>query len=92
MPRIDDSVFAALEQAPDAPAVAPRHEGGLWEPLCARYGGVVLAPARRALDASRLSLQRLLDDVGAVALTGPENWRALTEDWDTDADVDRLRS
>jgi molybdopterin-guanine dinucleotide biosynthesis protein A len=73
--------------APGSSIVAPRSGGG-WEPLVARYDPErVLPEAWAALRARRLSLQPLLDALGAVELPLDAGERHQLHDWDTPEDV-----
>lgn len=85
MPAVDGALLARLRDAEGV--VAPRTDR--WEPLCARYEAALVSEAiERALDAGELSLQRLLDRVGAAPIdVGPER----LVDWDTPADVSAAR-
>lgn len=47
----------------DAPRARVPVAGGRLQPLCALYGPACLDPAQRALEAGRLSMHRLLDDL-----------------------------
>ena len=87
MPFIQASLVERLLAAAPAPAVAPRRETR-WEPLFARYAAEsVLSAASARASRGELSLQGLLDAVGAreMPLTEDE-WRQL-RDWDTPSDV-----
>jgi molybdenum cofactor guanylyltransferase len=88
MPFVSRALVEALLAAPAHAAIVAPRRNGLWEPLCARYDGVRVLPvaSRRAASAEH-SLQRLLNDVGAVELElPPGGWDELT-DWDTPEDV-----
>jgi molybdopterin-guanine dinucleotide biosynthesis protein A len=87
MPFIEAALARRLLAAAPAPVVAPRR-GAVWEPLFARYDARAVLPVARArAEAGHLSLQGLLNAVGAMelALDDPE-WRTL-RDWDSPADV-----
>lgn len=88
MPFVSRELVERLLAAPPGPGiVAPRREGR-WEPLCARYDAARVLPVAvsRAASPSH-SLQRLLDEVGAVPLAvAPGEW-AVLRDWDTADDV-----
>jgi molybdopterin-guanine dinucleotide biosynthesis protein A len=86
MPFVSASLVRRLVAAPPAPIVAPWRDDH-WEPLCARYdASVVLPHAQRRLAAGKHSLQPLLVDLGAVALTpDPADAREL-DDWDEPGD------
>lgn len=76
-----------LTASPNAPVVAPRR-AGRWEPLCARYDGPrVLEHAVSLSEGSRHSLQRLLDDVGAMDLPLAQQQFDEMCDWDTPEDI-----
>ena len=61
---------------PGAPAVAYRAQR--WEPLLALYHRSLRAEVDWRLSTGRLAMQRLLDEVGAVAVETPDDWPALT--------------
>ncbi len=52
-------------------AAAPHH-GDRWHPLCAAYSPAFLPPLRDWLDSGRRDLQRLLDSVSAVPISGSD--------------------
>jgi molybdopterin-guanine dinucleotide biosynthesis protein A len=71
-----------------AAAVVAPHSDGFWQPLCARYDVATALPiARAALGAGRLSLQRLLVELGAAPLELTSAERAELQDWDEPDDV-----
>jgi molybdopterin-guanine dinucleotide biosynthesis protein A len=80
-----------LESA--APIVAPRSVlapdgASRWEPLFARYDAPrVLASARSRLARGALSLQPLLDELGAQELTLEGDERRAMRDWDRPEDL-----
>ncbi len=81
MPSIDVAILRRLlDEAPHAPAVAPR--SAYWEPLCARYGPSVLPVARELARRGERSLQRVLDAASAHALVPTREEVAALEDWD----------
>lgn len=87
MPFIDATLLRRLLGAPPAPVVAPR-SASKWEPLFARYDAPSVLPVARArAERGQLSLQGLLDAVGAaeLVLDDPE-WQTL-HDWDSPQDV-----
>ncbi len=85
MPAVDGALLARLRDAEGV--VAPRHDR--WEPLCARYETTAVSAAiEEALAAGELSLQRLLDRVGARPIEVPAG---RLVDWDTPADVSDAR-
>jgi molybdopterin-guanine dinucleotide biosynthesis protein A len=87
MPFVSPALVTRLVSAADAPIVAPRR-GALWEPLCARYdASLVLPAALRRVAAGQFSLQPLLTESGALALSldAAEADRLL--DWDTPEDM-----
>jgi molybdopterin-guanine dinucleotide biosynthesis protein A len=88
MPYVTRGLVERLAGHPgSAPVLAPRHDGK-WDPLFARYDSRrVLGPARARLLGPWLSLQRLLDDVGAEELPLDPQERAMLRDWDRPEDV-----
>lgn len=88
LPFVDGALLRRLvDEAPAAPALAPRRDGR-WEPLAARYDAArVLPTARRRLAAGALGLQGLLDELGAEAMTVRD--AGLLDDWDRPEDVTR---
>ncbi len=92
MPWVESSLIARLVSAPSCTAIAPR-PAGVWEPLCARYGGAdrdgasVLSIARARLERGELSLRGLLDALEAEVLELDVAERAMMRDWDTPASV-----
>lgn len=85
MPFVTRQDVEALLAAPRAPAVAPRRDGR-WEPLCALYNAPMALPVVRArIAAGHLSLQGLLNALGAreIEIDG-----AHLADWDSPQDLD----
>ena len=88
MPDLESaSLLKLLQRAEmnDAQCVAARDEDGLTHPLCAVYRSSCLPAIRGALEAGRLKLLDILEQLGAVALeigqrisniNTPEEWRA----------------
>ncbi|MDP9000298.1 MAG: molybdenum cofactor guanylyltransferase [Myxococcota bacterium] len=92
MPFVSSAIVERLIAAPSgAVIVAPRSDGR-WEPLCARYDVARVLPMARALSRNTdHSLQRLLDDAGAIELPlAPHEVNEL-RDWDTPGDVTSSR-
>lgn len=56
------------ELTPDLDALAPVHENGLFEPLCAVYSRACLEPAARLLEQDDLRIVRLLGQVRLKAV------------------------
>jgi molybdopterin-guanine dinucleotide biosynthesis protein A len=82
MPFVSTALVQRLLFAPDAPVVAPRR-GGRWEPLCARYDAArVLPSAIGRAGSGNHSLQRLLDDSGAIELALASHEANELYDWD----------
>ena len=89
LPFLDVALLRRLvAHAPGAPAVAALADGVL-QPLVARYAARLAPMARASLEAGRLSLQRVLEDAGAVAIALDAVEGAAVEDWDSPADVAR---
>jgi molybdopterin-guanine dinucleotide biosynthesis protein A len=86
MPAISQDLVRALESAPPARAVAPRHR--FWEPFAARYD-VAIVDVARQLAAAGGSFQSLLERVGAVALAWNDDGALV--DWDVPADLNGAR-
>jgi molybdopterin-guanine dinucleotide biosynthesis protein A len=88
MPYITDGLLGRLvTHVSSAPVVAPRREGR-WEPLFARYDPPRCIDAARArLLRRELSLQGLLDEVGAGELPLLPGDDPLLVDWDRPEDV-----
>ena len=88
MPFVSEALVARLlAEWPEAPIVAPRRDGR-WEPLCARYDPTrVTVPALTLGRVGAHSLQRLLDDAGAVELSLEKHEAEELRDWDTPQDV-----
>jgi molybdopterin-guanine dinucleotide biosynthesis protein A len=90
MPYVSPSLLAKLAHHPSgAHALAPRDEAR-WDPLFARFRTPdALALARDNARRGRLSLQALLDALGAEPLPLDPGERALLRDWDTPDDIER---
>ncbi len=89
MPYVNAPLIARLAaEAPESAACAPRTDG-FWQPLCARYAARALPEARAALDAGRLSLQKLLAELAAHELSLGEGDAESLRDWDSPEDVGR---
>jgi molybdenum cofactor guanylyltransferase len=87
MPFVSRALLLRLIEYPEARAVAPRRSA-LWEPLCARYDAIRVLPAAEAhAAAGELSLQKLLDAIGAAELPPAPSDTLELRDWDTPADV-----
>jgi molybdopterin-guanine dinucleotide biosynthesis protein A len=87
LPLVSPGLLARLltEQV-DAPALAPR-SGGFWEPLFARYDAARALPvAVEALAEGELSMQPLLDRLGASELVLDATEREAIRDWDRPGD------
>ena len=66
MPLVTSEILGAVARAaPDAPAVAPRRDGGI-EPLCAVYRVGALPTVEALLGGDDRSLHRLFDELGGV--------------------------
>jgi molybdenum cofactor guanylyltransferase len=88
MPDLETAcLFKLLERAEmnNAQCVAARDENGLIHPLCAVYSSSCLPAIRGALDAGRLKLLDVLEQLGAITLeigqqisnlNTPEEWTA----------------
>ena len=88
MPFVPRGLIERLLDAPAGPSVVAPRRDGLWEPLCARYDSARVLPAAASRAASPYhSLQRLLDDLGAVELPLARGEREDLRDWDTPDDV-----
>jgi molybdopterin-guanine dinucleotide biosynthesis protein A len=94
IPHVTLAVLRRLVAHPSAaPIVAPRSLLGpqgapFWEPLFARYDAPrVLPTARARLARGVLSLQPLLDELGAAELTLGTDERLALRDWDRPEDV-----
>jgi molybdopterin-guanine dinucleotide biosynthesis protein A len=86
MPHVSPALVTRLVNAAPALAVAPRREGR-WEPLFARYEGAALDVAARRAGEGSLSLQGLLDELGASELSlSDAEWGELA-DWDAPGDA-----
>ena len=100
MPRVTVALleFLARRAGGDADTVVPR-AGGHPQPMCARYGPVVLAAVDERLAAGGRSLRDLLETMAAaghVAWVEPEEWAAAAgpdafSDVDTPEDLRGLR-
>jgi molybdopterin-guanine dinucleotide biosynthesis protein A len=90
LPYVGRALIERLaREAPSQPALAPRTDG-FWQPLAARYRTETALPAARAaLGAQRLSLQNLLDTLGAKQLALRPEEAASLGDWDSPEDVQR---
>ncbi len=87
MPRVTDLLVRRLLEAPAAPIVAARTDDR-WLPFFARFDPEAVLPRARAhADRGILSLQRLLDAAGAVALPISPGEERLLVDWDRPEDV-----
>jgi len=86
MPFVSASLITRLRDAPPAPVVAPRRERR-WEPLCARYAWSAGAAAEHRVLRGDYSLQRWLDDAGAIELPLEPEEAAELRDWDAPEDV-----
>jgi len=86
MPFITAQLLTRLQTESLRAAILAPRSGAYWEPLCARYDSRAVAQiARRRLEARELSLQGLLNEVGAVCLSLDN--QELLRDWDTPADM-----
>ena len=91
MPFVSVTLVKRLGEALPALVVAPRRgDPGRrrWEPLCARYASNALTLGKQRLASGDYSLQRWLDDAGAVELPLSEKEATELQDWDTPEDVD----
>jgi molybdopterin-guanine dinucleotide biosynthesis protein A len=89
MPFVSTALLERLLSWPDAPIVAPRHQGR-WEPLLARYDPHEVLPiARKIAGTGRHSLQQLLDEAGARELALAAHELPELRDWDTPEDAAR---
>jgi molybdopterin-guanine dinucleotide biosynthesis protein A len=88
MPVVSRGLIERLIEAPrQMPIVAPRREDR-WEPLCARYdAGHVLPLAIAQAATTHFSLQRLLDDGGAMELELLDHEAEELHDWDSPEDI-----
>lgn len=88
MPFVSEALLRRLlEEAPGAPALAPRREGR-WEPLCARYRPSATLPlAESRLADGAHALQGLLDAIPATELRLSTAEAAELHDWDHPDDV-----
>ena len=87
MPHVSKGLLSRLIDAPPAPAVAARRSGK-WEPFFARYDAAEVLPVARAhVRAGKLSLQALLDAVGARELILDTAEAGELHDWDAPEDV-----
>jgi molybdopterin-guanine dinucleotide biosynthesis protein A len=86
MPFVSRGLVERLVAHVDAPVVAPRREGR-WEPLCARYAAGVLPAAVARAASPHHSLQRLLDENGAVELPLTPEEVGQLRDWDSPEDM-----
>jgi molybdopterin-guanine dinucleotide biosynthesis protein A len=86
MPFVSAGLIARLLSVPGEPIVAPRRDGR-WEPLCAVYDASFVLPVAVDRAASLdYSLQRLLDDAGAIELFLAPHEADELRDWDTPED------
>lgn len=88
MPFVSTSLIRRLRDAAPADVVAPRRHGH-WEPLCARYASGAWALGKQRLASGDYSLQRWLDEAGAVELPMTEEEARELDDWDTPEDIRR---
>jgi molybdopterin-guanine dinucleotide biosynthesis protein A len=89
MPFVGERLVRKLAAAPPAPALAPRSEDGLWQPLFARWDSKIVLPIARSHVASgTTSLQRLLDAAGARPLALDPDEAHDLRDWDAPSDVE----
>lgn len=90
LPYLSGALIERLVAAPESGAVVAPRRGERWEPLVARYDSCRVLPAAesRARE-GRLSLQGLLDEVGAVRLPLPSDEQRQLDDWDTPDDIAR---
>ena len=89
MPFVSTELVRKLVSAPPASAVAPRRDGR-WEPFFARYEARLVLPIAIAhANASRGSLQALLDAATAEELVMSPPEHAELRDWDTPEDATR---
>jgi molybdenum cofactor guanylyltransferase len=88
MPYLTGELLGRLAAHPStAPAVAPKRDG-IWEPLFARYdAGRAVDVVRARLAWRQLSLQGLLDELGADELPLLPGERRLLDDWDRPEDI-----
>ena len=86
MPSVSASLIARLLREPPAAVIAPRRDGR-WEPLCARYAPSAVPLGERRLASGDYSLQRWLDEAGAMELSLTSEQAREFEDWDTPEDV-----
>jgi molybdopterin-guanine dinucleotide biosynthesis protein A len=90
LPYVSRELIERLaHEAPHETVLAPRTDG-YWQPLAARYRVRTALPVARAtLDAGRLSLQNLLNALGAEELPLSPEEELCLRDWDSPEDVTR---
>jgi molybdopterin-guanine dinucleotide biosynthesis protein A len=86
MPFVSGTLLARLRAAGSAPIVAPRR-AGRWEPLCARYELRAAAAGGTRVATGDYSLQRWLDDAGALELPLADDESEELRDWDAPGDL-----
>jgi molybdopterin-guanine dinucleotide biosynthesis protein A len=88
MPYVTEALLGRLvHHASRAPVVAPKRDGR-WEPLFARYAAApTLAVVGARIARRELSLQGLLDELGAEELPLMPGEPMLLEDWDRPEDI-----
>ena len=91
LPRVSRGLLAKLASHPSRAAVlAPRGQGGFWEPLCARYDAtLVRAPLAAAIARGVRSFKQLFEMLPVEALELSDAERAELGDWDTPEDLQR---
>lgn len=89
MPHVSEALVGRLLAAPYAAALAPRTDGR-WEPMLARYDAARALPVATArANRGELSMQGLLEELGATPLALTEAESSELHDWDTVEDVKR---
>jgi molybdopterin-guanine dinucleotide biosynthesis protein A len=95
MPFVSRDLVDRLGKFPaDGPILAARRDGR-WEPLFARYDAASVLPlalARAREVAGSRSLQRLLDQCGAVELPLSPGEEHELDDWDSPEDTEDTRT
>ncbi|MEI7895267.1 MAG: NTP transferase domain-containing protein [Myxococcales bacterium] len=87
MPFLTEAIVRRLVESPCASVLAPRRQGR-WEPLFALYDVSTVLPVALARAQSRqLSLQGLLDAVGAAEFPLCDGELDLLHDWDKPEDL-----
>jgi molybdopterin-guanine dinucleotide biosynthesis protein A len=86
MPFVSAGLIKRLREMAPAPVVAPRRERR-WEPLCARYSVAMSTIGQERVRAGDYSLQRWLDEAGAIELPLVGEEALELRDWDTPDDV-----